>query len=126
MSDASDRPRVLIAEDETLLRMVAVEFLEEAGCAVIEAADGEQALECLKQNPDIKLLVSDIRMPRINGYQLVEQGLALRPNLKVLLMTGYTQDPVPEHLTSRGVVIIYKPFDEDRVVAMVRGMIATG
>lgn len=122
----TDKPCVLVAEDEALLRMVAVEFLEDAGCAVLEAADGEEALESLRQNPGIKLLVSDIRMPRINGFQLVEQGLALRPDLKVLLMTGYTQDPVPEHLTSRGVAIIYKPFDEDRFVAMARGMIAAG
>jgi CheY-like chemotaxis protein len=126
MSEASDKPCVLVAEDEALLRMVAVEFLEDAGCTVLEAADGEQALESLKQNPGVKLLVSDIRMPRINGYQLVEQGLALRPDLKVLLMTGYTQDPVPENLTSRGVAIIYKPFDEGRFVAMAKGMLATG
>lgn len=126
MSEETDKPRVLVAEDEALLRMVAVEFLEDAGCTVLEAADGAEALESLKQNPDIKLLVSDIRMPKINGYQLVEQGLALRPDLKVLLMTGYTQDPVPEHLTSRGVAIIYKPFDEGRFVAMARGIIAAG
>lgn len=124
MSDASIKPRVLVAEDEALLRFVAVEFLEDAQYTVLEAADGEMALEILKQDPEIKLLVSDIRMPKMNGYQLVEAGLALRPDLKVLLMTGYTQDPVPAHLTSRGVAIIYKPFDEDKFVTMAKRMIS--
>jgi CheY-like chemotaxis protein len=115
-----------VAEDEALLRLVAVEFLEDADCMVFEAADGEAALEVLKQNPDIQLLVSDIRMPKLSGYQLVEQGLSLCPELKVLLMTGYTHDPVPKHLSERGVAIIYKPFDAGKFVALAKQMLVAG
>ena len=118
--------RLLMVEDQEELRELIGEALRDAGITVDTADDGHGALRMLRESGPYDVVFSDIRMPRINGYQLVEQGLALRPNLKVLLMTGYTQDPVPEHLTSRGVVIIYKPFDEDRFVAMARGMIATG
>jgi CheY-like chemotaxis protein len=116
-------PRVLVAEDESLIRLMAVELLEDAGCAVVEAVDGDAALEKLKQDSQIQLLISDIRMPGLGGYELVDAGLTLRPELKVLLMTGYTQEPVPKHLVSRGVAVIYKPFDLDAFVAMAMGML---
>ena len=63
---------ILVAEDETMVRLVAVETLRDAGFEVYEAADGQEALEVLKENPGIALLISDIKMPRKNGYQLVE------------------------------------------------------
>ena len=83
---------ILLAEDEAMLRVIAVEMLEDAGFTVFQAADGEEALTLLKQNPGIALLVSDIKMPRMDGYSLAQEGLSVRPDLKVLLMTGYAQD----------------------------------
>ncbi|MGH6828088.1 MAG: response regulator, partial [Rhizomicrobium sp.] len=60
--------QVLIAEDEVMLRAIAVEMLEDAGFEVFQAADGEEALALLKLNPGIALLISDIKMPRMDGY----------------------------------------------------------
>jgi DNA-binding NtrC family response regulator len=51
----------------------------------------------------------------MNGYQLVDAGLALRPNLKVLLMTGYAQDPIPKRISEAGIQVLYKPFDFDKL-----------
>src|ERR1700677_4466312 len=108
------RTPILLAEDEPMLRIIAVEMLEDAGFQVFEAADGIEALELLKANPEIALLVSDIKMPRMDGYALVEAGLQLKPRLKVLLMTGYAQEPPPLLLRTAGVQILHKPFDLER------------
>ena len=111
----SGTPTVLIVEDEPMLLLVAAETMRDAGYSVYEAGEGQSALSILQTNRDIDLLLSDIKMPGMNGYQLAEAGLALRPDLKVLLMTGYSQDPVPQRMADAGVRVLYKPFDIDRL-----------
>ena len=98
-----------------MVRMIAAETLRDAGYEVFEAADGVEALELLKSGARVDLLISDVKMPRMNGYQLVEAGTALRPGLKVLLMTGYAQDPIPETMTRAGIRVLYKPFNVDEL-----------
>ena len=115
---------ILLAEDEPMLRIIAVEMLEDAGFKVFEAGDGVEALELLKANPEISLLVSDIKMPRMDGYALVEAGLQFKPDLKVLLMTGYSQDPPPHILKTAGIQILHKPFSLERLCALAAEMIA--
>ena len=112
----SDRTPILVAEDEAMLRLITVEVLQDAGFEVYEAADGAEALDLLKANPGIELLVSDIKMPRMDGYALVEAGLAFRPELKILQMTGYSQEPPPPLLNA--VQILRKPFDLERLCAL--------
>ncbi|HEY8253119.1 MAG TPA: response regulator [Rhizomicrobium sp.] len=114
----SDRPVLLLAEDEAMLRLLAMEMLEEAGFQVFEAADGVEGLELLKSHPEISLLVSDIKMPRMDGYALAEAGLALKPDLKILLMTGYSQTPPPALLKQAEVQILHKPFNLERLCAL--------
>jgi CheY-like chemotaxis protein len=118
------RPAVLLAEDEAMLRVIAVEMLQDAGFKVFEAGDGVEALALLKDNPQIALLVSDIKMPRMDGYALVEAGLAFKPELKVLLMTGYAQDPPPRLLKAAQVRILHKPFNLERLCALAAEMTA--
>jgi CheY-like chemotaxis protein len=116
--------QILLAEDEAMLRVIAVEMLEDAGFTVFQAGDGEEALTLLKQNPGITLLVSDIKMPRMDGYALVQEGLTVRPDLKVLLMTGYAQDP-PPHLQARGIQTLHKPFNLDRLCQLAGEMLGS-
>ena len=120
MNDA--RTPILLAEDETMLRVMATEMLEDAGFQVFEAVDGAEALELLKANPEIVLLVSDIKMPRMDGYALAEAGLRFKPGLKVLLMTGYSHEPPPPLLNA--VQILRKPFDLERLCALAAEMTA--
>ena len=115
---------ILLAEDEAMLRIIAVEMLEDAGFKVFEAGDGVEALELLKAHPEISLLVSDIKMPRMDGYALVEAGLQVKPGLKVLLMTGYSQDPPPHILKAASIQILRKPFSLERLCALAAEMIA--
>ena len=120
----SDRTPILLAEDEAMLRLLAVEMLQDAGFQVFEAADGAEALELLKSNPGIALLVSDIKMPRLDGYALVEAGLAFRPELKVLLMTGYSQEPPDFIKEIQDIQILRKPFNLEKLCALATEMTA--
>ncbi len=122
MSDI--RPQILLAEDEAMLRLIAVEVLEDAGFAVFEASDGVEALMLLKANPQIALLISDIKMPRLDGYGLIEAGLAVKPGLKVLLMTGYADVPLPLPLKARDIQILHKPFMLDELCAIAASIVA--
>jgi CheY-like chemotaxis protein len=118
------RPPILLAEDEAMLRVIAVEMLEDAGFQVFEAGDGVEALELLKANPQIVLLVSDVKMPRMDGYALVEAGIAFNPELKVLLMTGYAQEPPMGVLKAREIQILHKPFNLEKLCALAAEMVA--
>jgi two-component system, cell cycle sensor histidine kinase and response regulator CckA len=83
---------ILLAEDEKEVREVAREFLDLAGYTVIEARDGAQALELAAQHAGkIDLLVTDMVMPGIGGRELATRLVALRPELKVIYMSGYTE-----------------------------------
>ncbi len=115
--------QVLIAEDEAMLRVIAVETLEDAGFTVFQASDGVEALAMLKAHPGIQVLVSDIKMPRMDGYALAEAGLSLRPELKILLMTGYAQDPPPALLRAREIHTLHKPFNLERLCELVGEML---
>jgi CheY-like chemotaxis protein len=110
------RPALVLAEDEAMLRILAVEMLQEAGFEVFEAADGLEGLEMLKAHPEAALLVTDIKMPRMDGYALAEAGLAAKPGLKVLLMTGYAQEPPPALL--KHARILHKPFPLEQLCAL--------
>lgn len=115
--------KILVAEDEAMLRIIAVEMLEDAGFTVFQAADGEEALALLKANPEISLLVSDIKMPRMDGYALVRAGREFRPELKVLMMTGYAEDPPRDVPAFKGVTTLHKPFTLDKLCQLAGEMI---
>jgi signal transduction histidine kinase/CheY-like chemotaxis protein len=112
-------PTVFVVEDEVLVRTLAVEAIREAGYRVLEEGDGKAALDVLKSTTKIDLLVSDVRLPGINGFQLAEYGLAHREAMKVVLMTGFTQDPLPQKLAEAGIRVLYKPYDLEELTAWV-------
>lgn len=122
---SSRAPTVLVTEDEPLVRMVAVETLRDAGYNVQEAGDGVEALELLG-NSGFDLLITDIQMPRMNGYQLAEAAMIRWPNLKILLVTGYARENVPASITSAGLRTLQKPFDVDRLPMLVDELLARG
>lgn len=116
--------RILVVEDEALIRMLIVDTLEEAGHSVAEAADGEAALSMMEAMDDLALVISDIRMPRIDGYEL---GLAirrLRPKLPLLFITGYAKEAAPQELAD--IRVILKPFDSRNLESAVHQILAAG
>ena len=117
--------QVIRAEDEAQLRGLIASLLTAKGVTVAQAADGVEALELVKKDPGAALLLSDIVMPNMDGYELVEASLTLRPELKVLLMTAYAADrPPPSALRAREIRTLVKPFDPDRMCDLVVDMLS--
>jgi CheY-like chemotaxis protein len=118
------KPSVLVVEDETMLLMVMAETLRDAGYEVWEAENGEAALTILRNNPAMDVLISDMRMPGMNGYQVAERAQALRPDIKVLMMTGYAHDATPVKQAS--LPVLYKPFDFNQLPGVVQELLGSG
>jgi two-component system cell cycle sensor histidine kinase/response regulator CckA len=121
-SNQPRRPTVLVVEDEGALRKLMTKVLERAGFQVVEAKDGEQAVEICKswaEPPDI--VVSDLAMPRLNGLQLKEIVAGLHPELKFLLISGYAEDVVDDPTILRtDTNFLEKPFLPDELILKVR------
>jgi CheY-like chemotaxis protein len=128
MTDASHPSTfsILLAEDEAMLRMLAADTLRDNGYNVIETVDGVAALEVLKSDVRVDLLISDIKMPRMTGYELVDAGLSLRPHLRILLMTGYSREPVPAAIASANIPVLHKPFNFDELPKHAERLINSG
>jgi PAS domain S-box-containing protein len=90
---ATRRARILVVDDDVLIAMSTVDMLEDLGHEVIEANSGAGALETLKSNGGVDLMITDFAMPGMNGAQLAEAAHKLLPNLPVLLATGYAEMP---------------------------------
>jgi PAS domain S-box-containing protein len=101
---------VLLVEDDAAVRRVVRQQLIDLGHPVLEAESGDQALEMIEHIADIAILVSDVIMPGgMNGCQLAETVLARRPQLRVLLMSGYSEDNCPA-ASNQQLPILAKPF----------------
>jgi DNA-binding NtrC family response regulator len=116
---------VLLAEDEPMLRRVVHETLRRAGFVVIDAADGTAGLEILQSDSAIDVLLTDIKMPGLNGYQLAEAGLALRPAMSVMLMTGFADEVIPDAIREASIPILRKPFNFENLASTVRQAITS-
>ena len=116
---------VLVIEDEPTIRMLIAEVLEEFGYACIEASDGALGLGILQSGARIDLLITDVGLPGgLNGRQIADAARALRPDLKVLFITGYAENAVVggEDLDP-GMQVMTKPFGMDALAARIRTMI---
>lgn len=113
---------ILLVEDDAAVRAVTRGILEKSGYAILEASNGEQALQIIERHTlPIHLLLTDLVMPQMSGRPLVEQAMALRPTLKVVYMSGYTDDAVVRHgvLTAQ-MDFLQKPFTALKLAQKVR------
>jgi len=118
------KPIVLIAEDNDPVRDVAVAMIEDMDYIVLDAPDGEKALEIIKARDDIDLLLSDVVMPGMNGPELAAAALEIRPELKVLFASGYTQGTAEEmHELPNFIELIDKPFTQEELTRKVRAAV---
>ena len=119
---------ILVVEDEEGLRRVAGRALEAAGYTVLAAADGDDALLTSAQHVgDIHLLLTDVVMPRMGGRVLAERLTKTRPTLKVLYMSGYTDNAIVHHgVLDAGTHFLAKPFTAADVTRKVREALDSG
>ena len=118
--------RILLAEDDDSLRGFLARALERAGHAIDTAADGEEGLgRIVEANGGYDLVVSDIRMPAMDGIELAHRAADLHPSMKILLMTGYAeQRERADNLAAVIVDVVSKPFSLPEIRAAVTRALA--
>ena len=121
-ADAIERAagRVLVVEDDAGVRNYSIEILQEVGYVVRDAASPKTALDVLRADPNISLLLADVGLPEMNGRELVSEAQRIRPELRVLYMTGYAEDVVSlENAADPNAAIIIKPFSRLELVTKI-------
>jgi len=116
---------VLVIEDEPTVRMLVKEVLQDLGYNAIEATDGASGLEVLRSSTHIDLVVTDVGLPGgINGRQVADAGRALRPELKILFITGYAANAVVGNdQLDPGMHLLTKPFSVDVLADRIKKLI---
>jgi CheY-like chemotaxis protein len=119
---------VLLVEDQDMVRDMVREALEMSGYAVLAASGGADALALAAgHSGPIHLLVTDVVMPGMSGRELAEQLSTVRPTLRVLFMSGYTDDAISRHgILEEGVTFLQKPFTPDALSRKVRELLDRG
>ena len=117
----AEREIVLVVDDEPTVRRLARRVLLEDGFEVIEAADGAEALELVDgSGAPLRVVVSDIVMPKLNGVQLLQRLSITHPELPVILMSGYAGPELAQRGIQAPCSLLVKPFKPEELVAEVR------
>jgi len=113
---------ILVVEDAEPLRALTKEFLTASGYTVLEAANGDEAIQIAQSYAgSIDLLLTDVVMPRLGGKPLVEQMAQVRPHTRVLYMSGYPNDGIVQAgILANGVILLEKPFTREILSKRVR------
>jgi len=109
-----DRTKLMIVDDDAEVRVIVAEFLEDFGYDVLQAPGGAEALQMLAENPDVRMMITDIRMPDMSGIELANIATQRQHDLKVILISGYF---VSQQVDRR---FIRKPFRMNELRAAVR------
>ena len=116
------RETVLVVEDEELVRVAARRILEQHGYRVLEAGNGREALRLCEEHPQhIRLLITDIVMPEMNGRELARQLTAQRPSMKVIYVSGYADESLDQgDIEEPFAGYMQKPFSPETLLKAVR------
>ncbi|RMF92073.1 MAG: response regulator, partial [Nitrospinota bacterium] len=113
---------VLVVEDSHMVRNLVREMLEFCGYTVLEASDGAEAIQlCTRHAGAIHLLITDVVMPQMSGWELAERLTALYPQMRVLYMSGYPEKSFPARRREKGKIhFVQKPFTMETLLRKVR------
>lgn len=113
---------ILVVEDNAVVRKMVVTILRGHGYEVMSTADTRSALDIISNHPGpLHLLLTDVIMPGMNGRQLAGEAIRRRSQLRVLFMSGYTDDVIAKHgVLDDGIPFIHKPFTVQALVSKVR------
>jgi two-component system, cell cycle sensor histidine kinase and response regulator CckA len=118
---------ILFVEDEEPLRRLCAEFLEQLGYNVLAAANGKEALALMHSYPHkIDLLITDVLMPGLSGPDLAQSLVAMRPGLKVIFISGYSDGSLAHNgILKPGTVLVHKPFTIRALTATLRQVLGS-
>ena len=124
-ADASDMPTgaesILIVEDDPAVRRLAVVILRNCGYKIQESNNAFEALEAIRRNPRFDLVLTDVIMPQMSGKELSDKIRIQYPQIKILLMSGYTDDALAHHgVLDEGLLFLEKPFSPIKLARKVR------
>lgn len=117
---------ILLVEDEAMVRKMLVEVLQTQGYDVLEAVNGQNALDLARNAPKqkIDLLLTDLVMPKMDGLELVRQFRPEFPNAGIILMSGYTEDPAFKDVMARyNAGFLSKPFLPQALQQKIEGLL---
>lgn len=119
----SSQPRVLVVDDEPLLRLFNVDMLSDAGFEVFEAADADEALRLLEQTNDIRVVFTDVEMPgQIDGFGLARRIEMLWPEIGVVVTSGRRLPDSSFEAPAR--CFVPKPYEPSHVVELIDAFVA--
>ena len=118
--------RILLVEDEDMVRAVAERALTRQGYTVVTAADGDEGVEAVRTNPDFDLVVSDVVMPSMDGPAMAREIRQLVPNMPVLFMSGYAEEQLRREIDIERMYFIPKPFSVAQIAAKVGEVLRAG
>jgi two-component system, cell cycle sensor histidine kinase and response regulator CckA len=118
---------VLVVDDDRGVRRLTARMLRTEGYKVLEAGSAVEALQTLESDPSIRLLVTDIVMPEMDGLSLADRALAKVPHLRVVLMTGHAPELTTQlKLRDSPLPVLLKPFTAEQLLGKVRDMLGGG
>jgi CheY-like chemotaxis protein len=117
---SAEKPNILVVDDDADVRDVIAETLEGFGYGVVVAASGEEALPMLAKRDDIRVLITDVRMPGMSGFELATRARRVTVGLRVIITSGYF---LPQPIAER---FLKKPFRMHELATAVRAELANG
>jgi two-component system, cell cycle sensor histidine kinase and response regulator CckA len=115
---------ILLVEDEAITRTAFADALRREGQEVIEAADGVQALSLL-DNSDVDLVITDLVMPKLNGFHLIAVIRAKWPHIPILFISAYMSQDAGKIISSECTEFMHKPIDPFDLIAAVQRLVPT-
>lgn len=126
---SSTHGRILIIEDEADIRDILKLQLEQAGYQVIEANNGEEGIELMKKGSNllqVGLIITDIRMPKVNGVEAIDYIKANAPSIPIMVITGYPDTELAINLLQKGVKdYLVKPVEKETLLSKVSTVLSS-
>jgi two-component system, cell cycle sensor histidine kinase and response regulator CckA len=119
-------PQILVTDDDPQTRLVVSDILERKGYSILMAKDGDEALKIIQdRSQELALLLTDLMMPGLRGTDLARRAVMFRPDIKVILMSGYGYESIESQLATGPNRFAYleKPFTPDSLIHHVHGVL---